>query len=84
MDATAVAKTITLATTVLAMMDGQGTTVLKLIIVLIIRVKTVPLVTPPSSITHALVNQAFSDHRARTLITAMPILADITDHASIM
>lgn len=84
MDAMAVAKTITLATTVLAMMDGQGTTVLKLIIVLIIRVKTVPLVTPASSITHALVNQAFSDQRARTLITAIPILADITDHASIM
>lgn len=81
---TAVAKTIALDTTVLAMMDGQGTTVLKLIIVLIIRVKTVQLVTTASSITHALVNQAFSVQRARTLITAIPILADITDHASIM
>lgn len=84
MDATAVAKTITLATTVLAMMDGQGITVLKLIIVLIIRVKTVPLVTTASPITHALVNQAFLDRRARMLITALPILADIMDHVSIM
>lgn len=84
MVATAVAKTIALDTTVLAMMDGQGITVLKLIIVLIIRVKMVPLVTTASSITHALVNQAFLDRRARTLITALPILADIMDHVSIM
>lgn len=81
MDATAVAKTIELDTTVLAMMDGQGTTVLKLTIVLMIHAKMELFVTTVSSIIHAHVNQVLSDHHASMLITAMPILVDIMDHA---
>lgn len=57
---------------------------MKLTIVLIIRVKMGLFVTTASSIIHALVKQDFSDHCARTLITAQPILVEIMDHVSIM